>query len=216
MLWAPKIKSEALFRDGHMTELDQKKTWQLSPSAFQALLRWLDEGKDSEGQRFLEMRRRLVAYFDRKNCPAPDDLADETLNRIARRLEQVGEIESDTTAKYCYITARFVFLESLRARARDEAMCGEIQRKSRDAWEERESLQARERMLECLDRCAGDLDAAQRELVLSYYVGEERAKIENRRRLAKTLGITLNALSIRACRIRDKLEGCVKDCVSGK
>ena len=29
------------------------------------------------------MRRRLVAYFDRKNCIAPDDLADETMSRVA-------------------------------------------------------------------------------------------------------------------------------------
>jgi hypothetical protein len=39
-------------------------------------------------------------------------------------------------------------------------------------------------------------------------------KIENRRSLAQTLGITVNALSIRACRIRDKLESCVKKCAS--
>ena len=45
-----------------------KKSWQLSELAFRELLQWLDEGKDSEGQSFLEMRDRLVAYFDRKGC----------------------------------------------------------------------------------------------------------------------------------------------------
>jgi hypothetical protein len=36
------------------------------------------------------MHHRLVAYFDRKNCSSPADLADETLNRVARRLEEEG------------------------------------------------------------------------------------------------------------------------------
>lgn len=61
------------------------------------------------------MRARLVAYFDHKNCAAPNDLADETLNRVAHRLEEEGIIESETPAKYCYIVARFVFMENVRA-----------------------------------------------------------------------------------------------------
>jgi len=52
------------------------------------LLAWLNEGVNSEGVKYLEMRRRLVSYFDRKNCAVPDELADETLNREARRLEE--------------------------------------------------------------------------------------------------------------------------------
>ena len=55
------------------------------------------------------MRHRLVLYFDRKNCAAPDELADETMNRVARRLEEEGTIQTEAPAKYCYSTARFVF-----------------------------------------------------------------------------------------------------------
>jgi hypothetical protein len=54
------------------------------------------------------MRRRLVQYFDRKNCLRPDELADETLNRVARRLEEKGGITDTPPARYCYILARFV------------------------------------------------------------------------------------------------------------
>ena len=85
----------------------QKKDWTLTSAAFDALLKWLDEGIDSEGLRYLEIRRRLVAYFDRKNCQAPAERADETLNRVARRLEEEVAIESETPAKYCYTVARF-------------------------------------------------------------------------------------------------------------
>src|SRR5215470_2511698 len=84
--------------------------------AFRYFLQWLDEGVDSGGERYLEMRRRLALYFDRKNCVSPDDLADETLNRVARKLEEKGSIKELTPAHYCYVAARFVFLEYLRSR----------------------------------------------------------------------------------------------------
>src|SRR5262249_40933887 len=67
-------------------------------------------------------------------------------------------------------------------------------------------------LLECLDRCLGRLDPDEALLILDYYRGEQRAKIKQRRRLATELELSPNALSIRACRIRDKLEACITQC----
>src|SRR5262245_64833579 len=94
----------------------RKSNWILTQSTFRQLLDWLDAGADSGGHNYLEMRERLVFYFDRKNCLTPDELADETLNRVARRLDEEGGISIDTPAHYCYIVARFVFLEYLRGK----------------------------------------------------------------------------------------------------
>ena len=194
-----------------------KKDWTLNADAFQRLLEWLDEGKDSEGENYLEMRRRLVAYFDRKNCLNPDDLTDETLNRVARRLVEEGKIESETPAKYCYITARFVFMEYLRGADKGNVSIDDVSRnpnKNQFAAPESdvEEKEAKEKMLVCLERCADQLETANRDIIVSYYFGEERVKIDNRRALAQKLGISTNALTIRACRIRDKLEICVGKC----
>ena len=193
-----------------------KKEWGLTPPALRLLLDWLDEGANSEGQRYLEVRRRLVAYFDRKNCLTPDELADETLNRVARRLEEEGSIESETPAKYCYIVARFVFMEYLRGAQKESQALDDIRRYPSAMSGGDEERECKEKLLECLDRCIGELESSQRELILRYYVGKERVKIENRRSFAQGLGITLNALSIRACRIRDKLEECVRRCNGGE
>ena len=187
---------------------DLKKNWVPSQGAFRRFLDWLDEGVDSGGRRYLEMRGRLTAYFDRRNGVRPDELADETLNRVARRLEEEGAIP-ETPARYCYIVARFVFLESVRA-ARDE----------RKNWSERpeettlEEESLRRRLLEGIEDCLELLASADRELILEYYRGERRAKIEHRRELAERLDLTANALSIRACRIRAKLERCVRSRVA--
>jgi DNA-directed RNA polymerase specialized sigma24 family protein len=194
-------------------EITLKKAWSLNPGAFDRLLNWLDEGAASNGEKYLEMRRRLVGYFERKNSLVPDELADETLNRVARRLEEEGTIEIDIPAKYCYIVARLVFLEHVRARAKDQAMRGEISAKPQLEEEDLTNQEIKERQLHCLEQCSGKLDSLSKKLIFGYYVGKERIKIDNRRTLAKALGITINALSIRACRIREKLELCVRQCV---
>ncbi len=203
-----------------MQNVEQKKDWTLTPSAFRKLLSWLGEGTDSGGQSYLDMRRRLVAYFDRKNCHAPDDLADETLNRVARRLEEEGVTESEAPARYCYIVARFVFMEHLRGAQKTNALLDDIRRQSHGnylaASEADDEKENQEKMLNCLEQCAGKLEPPNLETIIRYYVGKERARIENRRALAEELRITLNALSIRACRIRDKLEDCIRQCVGAK
>lgn len=194
-------------------KVEPKKNWILSPSAFHKFLTWLDEGADSEGLKYLETRQRLVSFFDRKNCLNPDELADETLNRVARRLEEEGTIESETPMKYCYIAAKFVFLEYLRSTEKGSVPVDEVLLKSNDSLKIEEERDLKEKRLNCLESCVGKLEPQNRQLIFQYYYGEERVKIENRRNLAESLGITLNALSIRACRIRDKLESCVKKCV---
>ena len=138
----------------------------LNPPAFNQLLSWLDDGADSQGETYLEMRRRLVAYFDRRNRLSADDLADEVMNRVARTLETDGYIATSPPARYCYVVA-------------------------------------------CLDRCLQELRVDQRELVIEYYRDSKREKVERRQALAKSLGITMNALAIRASRIRATLEACV-------
>ena len=203
--------------ESSVQKVEQKKDWSLTPSAFRKLLEWLDEGADSEGQKYLEIRQRLVAYFDRKDCLMPDELADETLNRVARRLEEEGVIESDTPAKYCYIVARFVFMESLRDKQKDTLPLDDVLREQKEdsfaVSEHDDENETKEKMLNCLEHCTEKLEVTNREIIIRYYTGKERVKIENRRALAESLKITMNALSIRACRIRDKLEACVGKCV---
>lgn len=200
-----------------MEKAESKKNWAITASALARLLKWLDAGNDSDGRSYLEMRGRLVAYFDRKNCLTPHDLADETLNRVARRLEETGAIESETPAKFCYVTARFVFMESLRGADRKSVPLDDVLRQPAAdqvaAAEADERKKLKEKMLDCLEDCTGKLASANRDIIVNYYYGEERVKIENRRALAKKLEISTNALTIRACRIRDRLENCIGKCV---
>jgi DNA-directed RNA polymerase specialized sigma24 family protein len=197
-------------------EMREKRV--LTQRAFSQLLEWLDDGVHSHGETYLEMRRRLVAYFDRRNCLTPDELADEALNRIARTLEESGVITITPPARYCYVVARFVLLEDIRQRKQNPVSL-DAPRIAADGpaldarqADSQEILAHRERRFDCLELCLGRLKPAQRELIVEYYRDSRRQKIERRRGLAERLGITMNALGIRACRIREALEACVQAC----
>jgi DNA-directed RNA polymerase specialized sigma24 family protein len=198
-------------------ERAERKDWALTHSAFHRLLSWLDQGGDSGGEKYLEIRRRLVSYFDRKNCLAPEELTDETLNRVARRLEEEGSITNALPAQYCYIVAKYVFLEYYRRTDRrhvdfDELSGSKHVADPASAPDIEETRKSQERRLVCLDICLEKLDPDNRDLIIQYYRGEQRSKIDNRRAVAATLGISMNALSIRACRVRERLEACVRKC----
>lgn len=168
---------------------------------------------DSGGERYVDVRRRLGAYFDRRNCRTPDDLADETLNRIARRLEEEGSLREGPPARYCYIVAKFVFLEHTR----DEKRAGNAALASKARSPEASAAPSptddetdRQRRLASLERCLDRLSPRDRGLILEYYGPGDQRTADRRRQLAARLGLTANALAIRACRIRDTLEGCVR------
>jgi RNA polymerase sigma factor (sigma-70 family) len=194
----------------------------LTPPSFQRLLEWLDDGVESHGERYLEMRRRLVTYFDRRNRLSPDDLADETLTRVANTLEESGTISITPPARYCYVVARFVFLEDLRRTQHGLVSLEDLPGAEPVTYRATAPLhpdradEAREQRLECLERCLETLDPAQRALIVDYYREARREKIEHRREMAKRMGVSMNALSIRACRIRAALEACVNECGSAQ
>ena len=184
-----------------------RKEFILTSLVFDRLLQWLDDGVDSRGERYLEMRRRLVSYFDRRQRRAADDLADETLSRIARTLQEDGVIETTPPARYCYVVARFVLLEDVRRQRRELRFRSEAAVVARAARlvEPDEGPTAREKRLEDLERCLEKLPLEQRELVVEYYRDARRQGIDHRRRMAERLGITRNALGIRAFRVREAL-----------
>jgi len=198
--------------------LDRER--ELSQRGFTRLLEWLDGGVDSNGQTYLEMRRRLTSYFVRRGRPFADDLADETLSRVSKTLEQDGTITVTPQARFCYVTARFVLLEDIRREQRQQRrdQSTRATRAGTEAWNGRqaellqaESSATRERQLERLDRCLQLLTPGQRDLIVEYYRDTGHEKIARRRNMAKRLGISMNALCVRASRIRAALESRMRD-----
>jgi RNA polymerase sigma factor (sigma-70 family) len=199
-----------------------KKDWVLNREAFDALLAVLDRDPERAGVRYEHLRRALITFFECRGCSVPDELTDDTMNRVARRLTEGQTIQVDHTAGYFYGVARNVLREYWESRARgptslEAQPSAALHSADPDrVLEHQADRQRLERHLAALDRCLGQLGASERELIRQYYQGETGVKIENRRRLAERLGIAINALRIRALRIREKLEQCVERRVTAR
>lgn len=177
----------------------------LSRESLERLLDLLDADREAAARRFQQIRRRLIRLFEWRGARFPDDLADETISRVARRLDDGVEIRSDDPFRYFCGVAHMVFKEVLRERKRDRVL------QDPASWPppggpEPEPDDAR---MEVLQECLGKLGDEQRALLLEYHEGERRERIDNRRAIAERLGIELNALRIRVHRMRLKLERCI-------
>ncbi len=198
----------------------RKIEWAINEVAFGKLLALFDTDVERAGEKYELMRSKLVKFFRCRGCRAPFDLADEVLNRLARRAEQGEEIRSATLAEYCYGVALNVWRESRRNPENAFSSLETLSPSEHPAEnpgrlaELNTAKQESEQRLACLESCVEKLPLETRQLVISYYEEEKGAKIGNRRRLAETIGIPMNALRIRVLRIRTKLEECVTECLS--
>ena len=169
----------------------------------------LDRDRDRAGQKYEDVRLRLLKYFQWRGAPAPDIEADETINRVARKIEE-GENVYNLNA-YIYGVARLVNAESVKTQSRSQPIADEVECIEVPEKEEDDSDVTGRRA--CFDRCLQCLSDKSREIVIEYYHYEKGKKIEHRKHLAVRLGVTLNALRISAHRIRLGLEACVRDCL---
>lgn len=178
-----------------------KKEWILTQDSFEALLDWLDPNRDVAGQKYEIIRSRLIKIFACRGCFEAEDLADETINRVTSKLKEIEGSFFGERARYFYGVANKIHLEYLRRKPPPPPL-------------PRPDSNEIEQEYDCLERCLQRLTPNNRDLVLQYYREERQAKIDHRRRLAEQLGIALNALRIRAHRIRASLQDCVRDCVN--
>jgi DNA-directed RNA polymerase specialized sigma24 family protein len=179
-----------------------RREWNISPEAFDAFLAWLDPDRVKAGNRYEDIRRRLIKIFASRGCSCPEDLADETINRvIVKARELIADYRGDPALYFCGV-ARNVFHEYTRRRAAQAVQPAP------------DPPESREQELDCLDKCLKEIPMGNRTLILRYYEGEKGSRIRNRNTMARELGTEANALRIRAHRIRTILQQCVGDCIA--
>jgi len=182
-----------------------RQKWSLTQTAFDRLLACLDSDRDIAADRYLRMRRDLVRLFEWRGCYTPDDYADETINRCARKIEQGEEIRD--LEMYSIGVARMLLREMCRDRSRQARSLDEIPELC--AWPEiRSDL---EHGVEALRLSLEQLSHDDRFLILNYYKGDKSDKIKTRKMLSELFGIGTSALRMRALRIREKLRLCTQN-----
>lgn len=198
----------AEFENVSFPKTSSKKEWVLTKAAFDRFLTMLDRDRDKAGEKYEHIRFKLLKYFQWCGSDVPDIDADETINRVTRRIEEGGNIYN--LNGYIHGVAKLVHKEELRRRnLKQELDELELVDVSSIAVSS-EPLQYRE----CLERCLGYLSDKDREIITEYYMYEKVEKIACRKRLAARLGISLNSLRVKMYRQRANIEACVEECLS--
>jgi DNA-directed RNA polymerase specialized sigma24 family protein len=180
-----------------------KKEWVPSQEAFDALLNWLDPNRERAGQKYETIRLRLIKIFECRGCRGAEELADESINRVTAKVVELVKTYEGDPSLYFYGVAHNLHLEYVR----QSRVMPPPQSVQPPVAEDDSSL------YECLEQCMNKLSAKPRDLVLRYYQEDKRAKIDGRKQLASEWGVGINALRIRAHRIRVQLQKCVESCM---
>lgn len=188
-------------------ERDERAGWVLTPQAFERLLQLFDADREIAAEQYELMHRKLIKFFEWRGHPEPERLADETLNRVARKLSEGTEVRAEKPSSFILGVARMLYLESRRKLDREQ----EAVRLGAPVQEQEASDDEQERMMRCLDECLERMTDS-RELLLRYYTDSGAKKISIRKRLAEELGVTAGVLRLRAHRLRGRLESCVSGC----
>lgn len=189
----------------HVQAVPRQK-WALNQEAFDKLLVAFDVDRDTAGRKYLEIRNNLTRFFEWRGCSFPEDHADETINRMAKRVFEGEEILNHSG--YAMGVARLLLLEINKGRQREQSALAEIGA-APDVYVPEDDEESR---LTCLRSCLQTLSPDNRDLILQYYQGEKGEKIENRKKLLDRLGIPVNTLRMRALRLRERLQSCVEEC----
>lgn len=181
---------------------------------FAALLRAFDPDPEMAGLSYEATRRRLIVYFNAYGCQTPEELADLTFDRLARKIESFVPNGAGSLNAFIYGIARNIkrehFAKVSRYRLVDESFLPEIG-VAADAVET-----VIDQRLECLNRCVDALNEEDRSTLLDYYRLDGIEKIKLRKQISARLGISLNNLHTKVYRIRARIGKGVRECLEKK
>ena len=88
-----------------------KTEWTLTREAFDELLLWLSPDREEAGRQYEDIRRKLIRLFNCRGCDNPEELTDETINRVIKIVESKAVEYSGEPILLFYGVARNVVHE---------------------------------------------------------------------------------------------------------
>jgi len=174
----------------------------LKQQDFDRLLNWLDADREGAGLLYEKIRWRLVTILASRGCVLAEELADETIDRVARRIADIEQTYVGDKSIYFLGVMNNVHHEYLRRPAAPHLI------------DTSDNVETREAIHLCLDNCLENLAPYARQLIERYYAADKKAKIDLRKVIARELGIKPATLRLRALRIREKLQTCIEKCMN--
>ena len=179
--------------------------------SFDNFLLYLDSDRERAGERYSRLQQSLINFFAWRNSLDPESRAAETLDILSKQITEGRQIDNVET--YCIGVARNVLLKE-HSRAANQVSLDELQ----SDYDLRLSVQPidlevnQRRYDECMTACLQQLPETDRNLISMYAGGGGHDK-DNREKLAREAGITLQVLRVRINRIRGLLKECLRKCL---
>lgn len=199
-------------------ESSLKKDWTVTAEAFEKLLLWLDSDIEAAAEKYEKVRAKLIKLFKWRNCIPEEEYADITINRVTRRVFENAPVDVADPYLYFHGTALNVIREFWRGQLKHKRedvdvldSSGVGAKHAEQLFDEEAEQAAAASRHACMKKCLSELPPDNREFIVSYHHGENKKEI--RKSLAEELGVPINVLRIRACRIREGLQKCVSNCV---
>lgn len=141
--------------------------------------------------------------FAAKGLTDAEDLADEAINRVADRLPEISHNYDGKPVHYFRGVARNIIFEAKRRKEIATGSLPERRTKPVDVSDE----------YNCLVKCLTFLPSTERNLILDYHVYEGHDKVLNHLAMADEFEISVSNLRVKAHRLRDRLEKCMRKCL---
>ena len=169
----------------------------IGPDDLELLLAWLGSDRELAGKAYLRLHRKLTMFFSGRKCgPAAEQLADDTLDRVIKKLQTDPSLADANRSAYVFGVAWKILQEHQRKPIQVELSKEHADPKDEPPDAERMGL---------LSRCVAQLTEEDRKVIADYYEHEKRERIEGRRRTATDLQKSQGALRVKVFRIRSKL-----------
>jgi DNA-directed RNA polymerase specialized sigma24 family protein len=178
-----------------------KKLHILRQEEFDRLLSWLDPDPRRAGLAYEKIRWRLIAILAARGCRSPEELADETIDRVARRVIDIQD---------SYVGDKAIYFLGVMNNVHHEYLKRPLPTRPPEL---NNDVEAKENTHLCLEKCLDKLTPNSRRMIERYYAADKQAKIDLRKRIATEFGISLGTLRLRALRIREKLQACIEQCL---
>lgn len=172
-----------------------------SKASIPALLAALGETPEASGIEYERLRSKLILFFSRRMLQFPEDLADEAIDRLARRIMEGTAI--DSIPAFALGIGRHLALEQMKNRS--ETM-------EDDFWDNvpaPPATQSSEEEIARMERCLKTLRPDEAKLLRGYYLATEGTPMKTRDKLANRLGISANTLRQRVFLARQRLRDCI-------
>ena|SRR5258708_37171366 len=177
--------------------------------SLESLIKLLDaDSEGPPGSGYQLIRQKVIKYFEWQRCIAAEELTDETIDRVARKIAAGQQI--DNLNGFFYGVGRLVLKEYERAQLRQVRAFATLPTSTEDVIHDNEEEKP---TFACRRKCLQDLPKAEHNLIVGYCKPDGRPKKERRQELAAKLGIKVENLRLKAFRIREKLDKCTDDCV---